>query len=224
MNLPNVLCSMRALNSVVGMQTILQILWSLGIVWPTVLSRGSSLKLQRLLHTYIGQCSAKDLTEISRALSVFSFLFPNILPHKFQSLPSPQILTSMKIAGLFVFSSFTAAWKLSSISYCSLCFLSVRDHGPGCLLSLSKDGFPSHPIFCWLVMLIQDYLFFLIAWMNFIHSCNFSLQSWNPRDFSTHPWFFIHYKQFLLPLPEQWKDLTIVWFIKMPQDIVIILF
>lgn len=47
MNLPNVLCSMRTLNSVVGMQTILQTLWSLGIVWPTVLSRVSSLELQR---------------------------------------------------------------------------------------------------------------------------------------------------------------------------------
>lgn len=106
--MPNILHIMRTSQlRLVGMQTKLSPRpfepWKLfGLLcFPVDLSLDS----RGMPHTCTGQHSARDLkASLSRSpgLVWVSFLLPSTLPHKVQSPPSPQILSSIKTAGLFI--------------------------------------------------------------------------------------------------------------------------
>ena len=154
---------------------------------------------------------------------VFSFLLLDVLAYKFESPPSPQIPSSIKTAGLFVF-PLPALWTGNYpqiASQCSSHLFSFSQGSQSCAVCYptSEDSPPLSPT--WLISLvvsgvkvIHDYFFSLKACMEFIHSCYFTFGGYS-RDFYMHPWLFTLYlKPLLLPLPEKRKNLTIVWLSK----------
>lgn len=136
--MPNVLHIMRTFQiRLVGMQTKLSPIpfepWTLfGLLrFPVDLSLDS----RGMPHICTGQHSARDLkASLSRSpgLVWVSFLLPSTLPHKVQSPPSPQILSSIKTAGLFILLSAldmeTGLRQFHNAHLTSL--LSLRHHSP----------------------------------------------------------------------------------------------
>ena len=123
--LPNVLHIMRTFQlRLVGMKTKLSSIpfepWKLSglLCFPVDLS----LDTRGMPHICTGQHSARDLTASlnrSPGLVWVSFLLPNTLPFKIQSPPSPQVLSSIKTAGLLNF-SLHQAWQWAWDSFIML--------------------------------------------------------------------------------------------------------